>query len=56
MIEIGAQISMIIILLAFILAFIRLVKGPSLPDRVIALDFMAHLVMGFIITYCIIRN
>ena len=38
------------LLFAFIMAFIRLVKGPSLPDRVIALDLIAALIFGVIVT------
>lgn len=38
---------------AFILAFIRLVRGPSLPDRVIALDLMATIGIGFIAAYAV---
>jgi multicomponent Na+:H+ antiporter subunit F len=36
-----------------LLAFIRLVRGPSLPDRVVALDLIATLVMGIIATYSV---
>ena len=32
--------------LALLLAFIRLVKGPSLPDRVVALELIASIVVG----------
>ena len=35
----GAALS--IISVAFLLAFLRLLRGPSLPDRVVALDLMA---------------
>lgn len=38
---------------AFILAFVRLVRGPSLPDRVIALDLMATIGIGFIAAYAV---
>jgi multicomponent Na+:H+ antiporter subunit F len=37
--------------LALILAFVRLVRGPDLPDRVVALDLMTALVMGIIAAY-----
>jgi multicomponent Na+:H+ antiporter subunit F len=37
--------------LAMVLAFARLVRGPSLPDRVVALDLMTVLVMGMIAAY-----
>lgn len=32
---------------------IRLLKGPSLPDRVVALDLIAYIVIAFIATYSI---
>ena len=34
-------------------AFNRLVRGPSLPDRVVALDLLATLVIGIIAVYSI---
>lgn len=37
--------------LALILAFVRLVRGPDLPDRVVALDLMTALLMGIIAAY-----
>lgn len=39
--------------LAFLLSFIRLVQGPSLPDRVVALDLMATIGIGFIAVYAV---
>ncbi|OFZ19118.1 MAG: hypothetical protein A2X94_10235 [Bdellovibrionales bacterium GWB1_55_8] len=39
--------------LSFILVFIRLAIGPSLPDRVVALDLLAVLSAGFITIYAI---
>ena len=41
------------LILAVFLAQLRLVVGPSLPDRVIALDLMATLLVGFIAVYSI---
>jgi multicomponent Na+:H+ antiporter subunit F len=38
------------------LAFIRLVRGPSLPDRVVALDLIAVLSVGFIAVYALYTN
>ncbi len=34
--------------LALVLSFVRLVLGPSLPDRVVALELLASLTVGFI--------
>lgn len=32
--------------IALILSFVRLVKGPSLPDRIVALELIASIVVG----------
>jgi len=34
---------------ALIVTFIRLVKGPTLPDRVVAMDLIGVLVVGLIV-------
>lgn len=39
--------------IAMILALVRLLLGPSLPDRVVALDLMTSLGIGTIATYAI---
>jgi multicomponent Na+:H+ antiporter subunit F len=39
--------------LAVVLTFLRLARGPSLPDRVIALDLMATLGIGILAAYAI---
>ena len=39
--------------LGVVLAFLRLVRGPALPDRVVALDMIAVLGIGLIVTYAI---
>jgi multicomponent Na+:H+ antiporter subunit F len=41
---------------ALLLALARLVRGPSLPDRVVALDLMAAQTVGIICTYAIGTN
>lgn len=45
---VGAMLSM-----ALLLTIYRLLRGPSLPDRVIALDLIATLVVGIIAVYAI---
>ncbi len=42
------------VLLAIALGFVRLAKGPSLADRVVALDMMAVLIVAFSALYAII--
>jgi multicomponent Na+:H+ antiporter subunit F len=41
---------------ALLAAFYRLAKGPSLPDRVVALDLTALLAVGIIATYGILTR
>ncbi len=35
------------VVLSLVLAFVRLVRGPSLPDRVVALDMMTLMLVVF---------
>jgi multicomponent Na+:H+ antiporter subunit F len=39
--------------LAVVMVFVRLVRGPSLPDRVVAIDLMNTLGIGIIASYAI---
>jgi multicomponent Na+:H+ antiporter subunit F len=41
---------------ALLLSFLRLVRGPTLPDRVVALDLIALVVVGMIAVYQIQTN
>jgi multicomponent Na+:H+ antiporter subunit F len=38
---------------ALLLAFFRLARGPSLPDRVVALDLITVIAVGLIAAYAI---
>ena len=51
----GAVLTIVFIMLcvAFFLSFVRLVLGPSLPDRALALDQLTLLTIGFIGAYAI---
>ena len=49
MLEIVSQITLGTLGLALIIAFIRLVKGPTLPDRIVAMDLFGMLVVGLIV-------
>jgi len=42
-----------LLVVAVLLAVVRLVRGPNLPDRVVALDLVATLVMGAMAAYSI---
>lgn len=37
--------------LVIVMAFIRLVRGPSIPDRVVALDLLATVGIGVIVVF-----
>jgi multicomponent Na+:H+ antiporter subunit F len=47
-------ISFSMLLLALIIAFIRLYIGPTVNDRITALDLIASIVMGFILVYSVV--
>lgn len=45
-----------VLVLAVAITFVRLVRGPSLPDRVVALDLIGTLSIGVIAAYAIALN
>jgi multicomponent Na+:H+ antiporter subunit F len=51
--SIAAAIALAMLSIALLLAFIRLARGPSLPDRVIALDLISILAAAIAATYSI---
>ncbi|WP_249975747.1 monovalent cation/H+ antiporter complex subunit F [Vreelandella olivaria] len=46
-------ISQVIMGLALVLTFVRVVRGPSLPDRVVALELFSTTVVGMVGVYAI---
>jgi multicomponent Na+:H+ antiporter subunit F len=51
--DFALYVIMPILALAVVIVFMRLVRGPSLPDRVVAIDLMNTLGIGIIATYAI---
>lgn len=51
--SVATFISFLLLSLSLVLVFIRLARGPSLADRVIALDLTAFVAVTFISLYCI---
>ena len=49
----SVQIAFVLVMAGVLLAMVRLVKGPSLPDRVVALDTMTVLIVAFCGLYTI---
>lgn len=44
----AAMVALGILSLAFLLTVYRVVAGPTLPDRIVALDMLVAIVIGFI--------
>ena len=49
MIEFGTQFALVTLGVALLVAVVRLMKGPTLPDRVVAMDLIGVLVVGLIV-------
>ena len=49
-------VIMPILVLALVFTFIRLVQGPSLPDRIVALDMLAAIGVAIICAYSIMSG
>lgn len=54
--ETVAAAVMAILSIAIVLSFIRLVRGPSLPDRVVALDLMTTMAIAIAAAYAIVTG
>lgn len=51
MIEVALALSAAMLSIAVVISFLRLVWGPSLPDRVVALDLIAIEVVAAVAIY-----
>lgn len=49
-------VTFAILLLALVLTFIRLIIGPTLPDRVVALELIPSILVSIIGVYAINHN
>ena len=49
MLEVISHLTLVTLGVALLVAFIRLVKGPTLPDRIVAMDLFGVLVVGVIV-------
>ena len=56
LVGVTAVVVMVVLDVALLLAFVRLWRGPSLPDRVVALDLSGSLVVGIIAVYGILTE
>lgn len=51
--DVAAPITLVIVLLAIIFAFIRLIKGPDAADRIVALDLISVLIVAFLAAFSV---
>jgi multicomponent Na+:H+ antiporter subunit F len=51
MFEAAVTVAQSMLAAAAALALLRVVRGPTLPDRVVALDLLGVIVVGFIVVY-----
>ena len=49
MLEFGTRFALVMLAAAVLVAVVRLVRGPTLPDRVVAQDLIGILVVGLIV-------
>jgi multicomponent Na+:H+ antiporter subunit F len=49
MLDVVSNVTLVTLGVALLVAFIRLVKGPTLPDRIVAMDLFGVLVVGLIV-------
>jgi multicomponent Na+:H+ antiporter subunit F len=49
MLETITQAALVTLGVALLIAVVRLVKGPTLPDRIVAMDLVGVLVVGLIV-------
>jgi multicomponent Na+:H+ antiporter subunit F len=52
----ACTLSLAMLSLALFFALVRLLRGPSLADRVVALDLLALLAVGIIVAYDILTR
>lgn len=53
MLTFAINTAYVILGLALVLSFVRLARGPSLPDRVVALELVALLTVGIIAVHTV---
>ena len=53
MTELASGLALALVGLAMFFTFVRLLRGPTLPDRVVALDLMGVLAVGMLAAYAV---
>ncbi len=52
----AADIGLGLVIFGLAVAFLRLLRGPSLPDRVVALDMMTILIVSFCAIFAVVSG
>ncbi|HVL69980.1 MAG TPA: monovalent cation/H+ antiporter complex subunit F [Vicinamibacterales bacterium] len=55
-VETAAAVVLAVLALSAVLAFVRIVRGPTLPDRVVAIDLIATVAVGVLAASAIAFN
>jgi multicomponent Na+:H+ antiporter subunit F len=50
------NVIFVFLITGMVFSFIRLAKGPHLPDRIIALDLISVMAIGFFVSYGVLFN
>jgi multicomponent Na+:H+ antiporter subunit F len=56
MLQVSLNIALIIMAIAILVCFVRVVKGPTMSDRVVALDTIGITMIGIIGIIMVIQN
>ena len=52
-VDVAARFALILLLISVALAVVRLYRGPNAADRIVALDLISMLIVGFLAAYSI---
>lgn len=55
-IQIAMYISLPIIIISVLISLVRLMKGPSIEDRIVALDALTSMSIAFIAAFSVLTN
>lgn len=48
--------AFVLLLMAMLISLYRLISGPTVYERIVSLDLIASIVMGFVLLYSIVVN
>lgn len=53
LVAVAADVALVLFALALVMTVVRIILGPTLPDRIVALDLLVGEVIGFIAAFSI---